>query len=208
MPRPKKTEAEKAQMRQRILDCAEAILRANGPEAISSRSIAERLGMAHMSLFTYFVNQQDILQHLVERDTVKLIAEINEIETRLTPAQYPEIVKEILTYMVHYATEYPNMYRLAWVSPHMGYESHEQNCIRVNTIASHLARVLAYGMEHGLLYKRDPYVTALTVMTMVNAPFFMLYSGKYPDLAACMVIANQVNAAALHYLTHGFEPLP
>ncbi|MFM2032213.1 MAG: hypothetical protein RLZZ297_978 [Chloroflexota bacterium] len=203
MPRPKKTEAEKAAMRQRILDCTEAILRAHGPEALSSRAIAERLGMAHMSLFTYFENQQDILQTLVERDTVKLIAEIDEIETRMSPQAFPAIIDEILAFMVVYATEYPNMYRLAWVSPHMGYESHEQNQQRVDNIANRLGGVLKYGMDCGALPHRDPYVCALTIMTMVNSPFFMLYSGKYADLAATMVISREVIACARAYLLGG-----
>ena len=61
MPRPKKTHEEKHLMRERILDCANAILQEDGPDAMSSRAIAERMGMAHMSLYTYFVNQRDIL---------------------------------------------------------------------------------------------------------------------------------------------------
>ena len=57
MPRPKKTEEEIHAMREKILDVTQTILEEDGPEAITSRAIAERLGMSHMSLFTYFENQ-------------------------------------------------------------------------------------------------------------------------------------------------------
>jgi AcrR family transcriptional regulator len=53
MPRPKKTDSERQAMRERILDSALAILREEGPEAITSRAIARRMGLSHMSLFTY-----------------------------------------------------------------------------------------------------------------------------------------------------------
>ena len=54
MPRPKKTTVEIESMRGQVLDTAFAILQSEGSEAITSRAIAERLGVAHMSLFTYF----------------------------------------------------------------------------------------------------------------------------------------------------------
>lgn len=53
MPRPKKTDVEIQAMREKILDVALAILDEDGPEAITSRAVAERMKVAHMSLFTY-----------------------------------------------------------------------------------------------------------------------------------------------------------
>jgi AcrR family transcriptional regulator len=70
MPRPKKTEAEIQAMQQRIVETALELLEEGGIGAISSRGIAEHMGIAHMSLFTYFDNQEAILE-AVRREIVQ-----------------------------------------------------------------------------------------------------------------------------------------
>lgn len=200
MPRPKKTREEKALMRERILDCANAILQDEGPDGMSSRAIAERLGMAHMSLYTYFVNQRDILQTLAEREWSRNRDQLDQIEANLTPDTIIPIIQRVLQYMTTYAIENPNIYKLVWISPHMGFESHEQNLARLQAVAEHFSRVLAYGIDRGLLTKRDPLVAAMTTLTMMNAPFFLFYSGKISSMSICKVIADEMYASALQYL--------
>ncbi len=71
MPRPKMTPAQLEATREQILDTALAILQESGPEAITSRAIAERMGVAHMSLYTYFENQAAILRALSTRELAR-----------------------------------------------------------------------------------------------------------------------------------------
>lgn len=52
MPRPRLTEEERQAMRNRILDAADAVALENGPRAVSSRSIAEKMGTSHMVLYS------------------------------------------------------------------------------------------------------------------------------------------------------------
>jgi len=200
MPRPKKTHEEKHLMRERILDCANAILQEDGPEAMSSRAIAERMGMAHMSLYTYFVNQRDILQTLSEREWTRNRAQIDLIVANLNPDTVVPIVQRVLQYMTTYAVENPNMYKLAWISPHMGFESHEENLARLQDVALHFSSVVGFGIDSGVLIRRDPLVAAITALTMVNSPFFLYYSGKIASMSICKVIADEMYASALQYL--------
>ena len=66
MPRPKRTEEEIAAMRQRILDAAVAILHKAGPGSLSIRAIAERVGVSHMVLYSYFENRDELFAALRE----------------------------------------------------------------------------------------------------------------------------------------------
>jgi len=200
MPRPKKTAAEKQITRNRILDCANEILQQEGPEAMSSRAIAERMGMAHMSLYTYFTNQGDILQSLAEREWTRHSAQLDQIAVHLTPETVIFVVQHVLQYMSAYAVENPNIYKLAWISPHMGFESHEQNLARLHGVAEQFSRVLAFGIDSRVLTQRDPMVAAMTALTMMNAPFFLYYSGKISSMAICTSIAAEMYTSALQYL--------
>ena len=200
MPRPKKTVAEKHLMRERILDCATAILNEEGPAAMSSRAIAERMGMAHMSLYTYFVNQRDILQNLSEREWTRNRAQIDLIVANLSPDTVVPIVQRVLQYMATYAVENPNMYKLAWINPNMGFESHEQNLARLQEVAQHFSTVVGFGIDSGVLIRIDPLLASMTALTMVNSPFFLYYSGKISSMATCTLIAAEMYTSALAYL--------
>ena len=68
MPRPKKTPAQLESTREKILDISLSILQKDGPEAVTSRAIAEGLGVAHMSLFTYFDNHAAVVRDVRDRE--------------------------------------------------------------------------------------------------------------------------------------------
>ena len=67
MPRAKRTEQEIEAMRIRILDTALALLRQEGLEGESTRKIADRIGVSHMRLYSYFENCSAIIGLLRER---------------------------------------------------------------------------------------------------------------------------------------------
>jgi len=200
MPRPKKTAAEKQIMRNRILDCATAILNEAGPDAISSRAIAERLGMAHMSLYTYFTNQGDILQNLIDREWARVRTDLEAFEGEMTPDTVIPIIHRVLQYISVYATQNANMYKLTWVMNHSGFESHEQNLDRLRALVNQFAQVLTYGIKCGILHERDPFIAAITTLTMMNSPYFLYYSGKMGDLYMCNIVEGELYQNALIYL--------
>jgi AcrR family transcriptional regulator len=67
MPRAKKTEQEIKVMRGRILDATLELLRQEGMEGVSIRKIANRIGVSHMLLYSYFENRAAIIQSLRKR---------------------------------------------------------------------------------------------------------------------------------------------
>jgi len=200
MPRPKKTAAQLQSMRTQILDTAYAILQAQGPEAISSRTIAERLGMAHMSLYTYFENQAAILHALSERELSKWRIKQQMSVQRAEREDITKVVEDVLKFFITFARENPNLYRLAWVMPEVIGESIEQTRLRMQDTVGQLANLLEVGMERDDFKPREPFLAAATVLGMVNMPHILFYSGKLIDPALRDRMVDEVLSAAMAYL--------
>jgi AcrR family transcriptional regulator len=200
MSRPRKTAAQLQAMRDQILDVAYAILEEEGPEAISSRAIAERMGIAHMSLFTYFENQVAIMGSLRERELTKWRAQRHILEERAQSEDITKVVEEMLKSSVDLAREKPNLYRLAWVTPEMSGESMEQTRLRMQDTVESLVGLLKVGMEQGVFTAREPRIAAITALGMVNMPHVLFHSGKMTDPTTRDRVADEVLVAAILYL--------
>jgi len=200
MPRPKKTEAQLEEMRQKILDAAYAILLEKGSEGLTSRAIADRIGVTHMTLFTYFPNQAAILQALSAREFAKMRPQQEIFEQRAGVEDIQRVVEEMLRFYIDFARNSPNAYRLAWVMPEMGLESLDENRQRMRETIGYLARIIKIGMAQGCFTVRDPFLAAATVLGMVNMPYILFHSGKIKDPEMRDRMADEVIDAALCYL--------
>jgi len=200
MPRPKKTPAQLEATREKILDIALSILKESGPEAVTSRAIAEGLGVAHMSLFTYFENHAAILRALRERELSKWQAQQQGFEQRATPENIVRVVEDVLRHYIDFARENPNLYRLTWVMPEFGIESPEENRQRTLNTVGHLAGLLQLGMASGVFENREPLLSAGTVLAIVNTPYILFHSGKLIDPIMRDRMVEEVFSAAMGYL--------
>lgn len=200
MPRPKKTPAQLESTREKILDIALSILKKEGPEAVTSRAIAEGLGVAHMSLFTYFENHAAILRALRERELSKWQVQQQGFEQRATPENIVQVVEDVLRHYIDFARENPNLYRLTWVMPELGIESPEENRQRTLNTVGHLAGLLQLGMASGVFENREPLLSAGTVLAIVNTPYILFHSGKLIDPIMRDRMVEEVFSAAMGYL--------
>lgn len=200
MPRPKKTATEIQAMREKILDVTQAILKEDGPDAITSRAIAKRLGMSHMSLFTYFENQAAIVSALRNRMLSNWSSVFEKIKERASTEDIPQLVEELLGILVTYAKENPNIYRMGWVVPDKGNQYLEQGQQKKLIAADLLASLLELGMERGDFAERDPLLGATTALGMVNVPFILFHTGKVDDPAFRDKMVDEVLSAAMGYL--------
>ncbi len=200
MPRPKKTDEEIQAMREKILDVTLAILKEDGPEAITSRAIAKRLKISHMSIFTYFKNQADIRSALRERVVAEVRAPLDAIEARAQTEDIPALVQEIGALFITFAREKPYLYRLGWVTPEAERIDIEANTQDQLVMITQIARILKLGMERGDFESRDPQLAAFTVVGMINMPFMLYHTGKLPDETLRDRMVDEVFSAAMGYL--------
>lgn len=200
MPRPKKTTAQLESTREKILDTALSILQVRGYEAITTRAIAESLGVAHMSLFTYFENHAAILRALRERELSKWRAQEQEFVQRAASENITQVVEDFLRYHIDFARENPNLYRLAWIMPEIGVESPEESLQRMQATVEHLAGLLQLGMESGVFENRNPSLAAGTALAMVNTPYTLFHSGKLVDPNMRDLMLEEVFSIIMNYL--------
>lgn len=205
MPRPKKTDMEIHAMREQILDTALAILQDSGPEALTSRAIADQMNISHMSLFTYFKNQAAIRSALREREMSKMRTREDRVEQHAKTEAISKVVLELLQLYIDFARENPNLYNLAWVMSEVGFESLDESIERMQITISRLAALIKLGMERGTFERRDPLLAAGTVLGMVNMPFILFQNGKIKDPVMRDRIADEVMGAALGYLKSNNE---
>lgn len=200
MSRPKKTESQLNTIREQILETAYAILLEDGPEAISSRAIAKRMGVAHMTLFTYFENQSAITNALRERELAKFNELWWQFEQRAQHEAVTEVVKDALMLIIQYERTHPKLFWLAWAMPEAIGESNEQAISRRQERVKVFARVLKLGMERDVFELRPPLLASATVLGMITAPYILFYTGKLSNITIRDQMVNEMMVAALLYL--------
>ena len=201
MSRPKKTDQEIHQMREKILDTALHLLEEAGPEATTSRAIAEEMNIAHMSIFTYFNNQAHLLAALRDREMTQWFSNLEEFVQRAQNAPALQVVQEVLEYYITFARQKPNLYRLAWAMPEVAEETVQENRRRTFRNIYNLARILEIGMKRGEFASRDPVVASGVVLGLVNFPNILEMNGKMTDpVMRDKLLAESVNAALVYLL--------
>ena len=199
MPRHKQTEEERDAMRARILDAAHELLLEQGPDALSIRAIAERVGVSHMVLYTYFESHAALVQALRARirewRKAWRAAQLQRAETGDVAA----VLREALVFYTTRATEHPRMYKFMWVQP-ASKISHRDLCHQFQCHLRHLTQLVQIGIARGVFADRDPTVAAATVFAMIHAPLLLYHNGRLVDAALRDQISAEALAAALGYL--------
>ena len=199
MPRPKKTAEEINAMREKILDVALAIVQEDGPEAITSRAIAKRLSVSHMSLFTYFENQAAILNALRLRMFSGWLTQRENIEARASIEAISPLIKELVDILVAYANENPGLYRMSWLTPEKENpqtKNRTSKFVALNTFI----KLIKIGIERGDFEERDPTLAAHTVLGMINMPFVLFYTGRVVDPVIKDQMADEIFSNVMGYL--------
>ena len=114
MPRAKKTDEEIAAMRERILQAALALLQEQGPQGVSTRKIAERIGVSHTLLYSYFESSGAIIRALRERYLAKRMAFFAESLRRGETGDALMEVRASLGWFVQLSFRRPMLYQLSW----------------------------------------------------------------------------------------------
>jgi AcrR family transcriptional regulator len=187
-------------MREHILDVASRILQMKGPQALSSRTIADELGMAHMALYTYFDNQSAILQALAEREMVKVRAPQERFEKRAEHEDIVVVMRAALEFYPQFERENPNLFRLSWVVPQYLPEEIAHANARSRESLAHLTRLVQRGIERGVFKPRLPQLAAAAAWGMVLFPLIMFHSGRIASPGQRDILVAEMLEAAMDYL--------
>jgi len=113
-PRPK-TAAEKAKLRAKIIDTARDVFIHKGVEAVTMRDIAKRVGYSATAIYLYFADKQALIQAVCDTDLLKLASEFKKVLVIQDPV---ERLFALGRAYAMFALNYPNHYRMIFMTPH------------------------------------------------------------------------------------------
>jgi AcrR family transcriptional regulator len=205
MPRPKKSKEEIEEMRERILDATVAILKEEGPNALSIRAIAERVGVSHMALYTYFENRDTLMAALRQRQRARMDARHANMLKRAETGDVCQVVRDALVGYTRMAERRPRLYQFLWIEPITQSDCVPSQSQRMEEHLNQLARLIELGIRRGVFVERDPKLAAATVFTLTNGPLILHYGGRLPDDALKERLVTEVLGIAMEYLCKGTE---
>ncbi len=106
----RKTAPEPVDLRQRILDGAEALLEAEGLGALSLREVARRAGVTHQAPYHHCADRETILAELVTRGFDELARRLARANDRETDRR--ALVHESGLAYVGFALDHPGLFRI------------------------------------------------------------------------------------------------
>ena len=103
---------EPADLRQRILDTAEAVLEEAGVAALSMREVARRAGVTHQAPYHHFADRETILAELVTRGFDELTRRLARANDRAAQDGRRTLVIESGAAYVGFALDHPGVFRI------------------------------------------------------------------------------------------------
>ena len=136
------TQARSRQTVTRILDAAAAIVDEEGVDAATTRTIADRAGVAYPSLYRFFADRDEILDRLLERHVTDIDARAEAAERTWDISSIWDLVNAELELHIAYYREHPSAARL-WMGGRSSTAVANQVHARMRTLAQRIHDKLA-----------------------------------------------------------------
>jgi len=107
-------ERERQELRTRILDTARELFAEQGYDAVTMRGIAERIEYSPTAIYFHFKDKEALLRELCDTDFATLAQKFGKIAAIADPI---ERLRQIGRVYTGFALDYPNHYRLMFMTP-------------------------------------------------------------------------------------------
>jgi AcrR family transcriptional regulator len=108
-------EREKSEVREKILDVARQLFIAEGYDGVSMRKVAEQIEYSPTAIYLHFADKKELFRELCHEDFGRLAALFQGAQIAADPI---ERMKQIGRLYVEFGIEYPNHYKLMFMTPH------------------------------------------------------------------------------------------
>lgn len=173
----KRREQHKAALRSDLLAAAHKLVQEEGYEGLTIRKLAQRVGYAPMSVYSYFADKQDILFALAE-DAFETLARRIEEHQSDDPM---ESLRAVMTEYAAFGLGNPNEYRTVFMTEKLkapegrSFEEMEQGNPAMNVLIDRVEACVAAGRLKG-----DPRAIATmlwavghgTISLLITFPFY------------------------------------
>lgn len=171
-------EREKKEFREKILAAAEELFARNGYGEVTIRKIAEKIEYSPPTIYEYFKNKADILQHIIYRGNSVLYARLEKVYQRKCDSPLQKLVDMGRVY-VQFGLEFPDYYELAFttnvyrVEKGLNYLDRESQGFRTFDI---LVATVKECVEAGHFQDKDPLLTSETMWAGLHGVTSLLIS--------------------------------
>jgi AcrR family transcriptional regulator len=108
-------EREKSETRDKILDAARELFITQGYDGVSMRKVAEKIEYSPTAIYLHFADKEDLFRQLCNQDFARLSEVFQSSAMPLDPV---ERLKQIGRTYVGFGLQYPNHYKLLFMTPH------------------------------------------------------------------------------------------
>lgn len=118
-------ERERSETRDKILDAARELFINKGYDGVSMRQVADRIEYSATAIYEYFDDKDALFHELCQQDFARLAA---VFQSRSMAADPIERLKQIGQTYIDFGLNYPNHYKLMFMTPHPIPELDERDC--------------------------------------------------------------------------------
>ena len=187
---------------ERILDAAAALIDDEGVDAVTTRAIVDKAGIAAPSLYRFFADREQVLDALVERHLGQLSAFLDEAEKDWSPTSVEEFVDRELGAYADYYRRHPNAARL-WL------DGRVSPTVRTEVLRYHQAtarRLQAIAAAAGLVAGESDVLVFLVAVELADRLLELAFRDRQvpdPDVVAQgrIAISSYLSAALGHQTT-------
>jgi len=111
-------------VRLKIMNAARELFASHGVEAVSMRKIAEAVEYSPTIIYQHFADKESLLHEICTEDFSSLAGVFSEIATVADPLKR---IEQIGLAYARFGLEYPNHYRLMFMTPHPADDSHSDS---------------------------------------------------------------------------------
>src|SRR5258708_2514499 len=106
---------QKQEVRGKILDAARELFASEGYEAVTMRQIADKIEYTPTTIYGHFKDKAELLAELCRVDFATLASAYGKLARVKNPI---DRIRQIGHAYIQFAVEYPNHYRLMFMTPH------------------------------------------------------------------------------------------
>jgi len=168
-PRPSMRERFREQVREQILDSAEAQISQLGAAGLSLRAIARENGMAPSAIHRYFTNRDDVVTALMVREFGALGDAIDAAETAVAPrTDYSARIRAVFLAQREWALSKPHSWFLLFGSLVPDYTEPHEVCDAGNRFVFTMVRIVADMAAAGLTGAQPPTAVDVPAQALVH----------------------------------------
>lgn len=118
-------ERERQDLRQKIKDAARELFSTRGYEAVTMREIAERIEYSPTAIYLHFPDKETLVKELCNEDFLAFAKEFQKAANVADPRERMQAIGRIY---IQFGLQYPNHYRLMFMSSHPQSTPDEAKC--------------------------------------------------------------------------------